>query len=66
MDVKETILQDTMIELTDYIKFFLDSRFPQGLEGNMKIILTEIISDVFHDGARFAETAAKDEARVII
>lgn len=57
---------DTIVEFTDYLKFFLDSRFPDGVEGNMKKILIEIISDAFHDGARYAEQSMREEARVIV
>jgi hypothetical protein len=47
---------ETVVEMSRYVKTFLDRRFPEGLNDQMLLILTDIVLDVFRDGAAWAET----------
>jgi hypothetical protein len=61
-------------ELSDYLNNFVNKRFPNGLEGDIRQIISECILDAFHDGARWADVqrerddnpALNDVRRIIL
>ena len=53
-------------ELSDYVNNFIDNRFPNGLSGDIRQILSECIMDAFCDGARWQEKQAQEESRIIL
>ena len=55
----------TIKELSEYAKDFIDKRFPEGLNGGIREIVTEIVIDAFHDGARWQEQQVKEESVII-
>jgi hypothetical protein len=56
----------TITDVADYARVFIDRRFPEGLPDTMRGILTEVVLDAFHDGARYSESTIKDESRIIV
>ena len=56
---------ETITELSEYAKDFVDKRFPSGLNGDIRVIVTEIIIDAFYDGARWQEQQTSKESVII-
>jgi hypothetical protein len=52
----------TITDISEYAKWFITERFPEGLGNEMQMIITEIVVDAFHDGARWSEQTRMDEA----
>ncbi len=57
--------QKTIDETTAYLADFITKRFPHGLPDDMLEMVTEIVLDAFHDGARWSEQTRADESRII-
>lgn len=55
------IAEKTIHETSAYIEDFIKKRFPSGLDGVMKRIISECILDSFYDGARWAEATRSSE-----
>lgn len=51
-----TIPEDKLAnELTEYVSAFIAQRFPDGLSGDIEMVMKEIIFDAFNEGAHWAE-----------
>jgi len=64
-DACEKTADKVITEMSDYVNNFLDKRFPEGINGDMRQILGEIVMDAFHDGARWQEKQVQEESRII-
>jgi hypothetical protein len=54
-------------DMTEYLNTFIDRRFVQGVTPELRLILAEVISDAFHDGAIWCENQlTKSEGSPII
>ena len=58
--------QETLDTMTEYVNSFIDNRFPNGLNGDIRVIVHDIILNAFHDGARWCEQQIKNESRIIV
>ena len=55
---------ETVAEMSRYVKMFIEARFPEGLEGQMLEIISDIVVDAFRDGSYWSEVQAeKDRLR---
>jgi hypothetical protein len=57
-----TLEQQTIDHASEYIKDFITKRFPSGLDGDIRQIISECILDSFYDGARWSEQTRQEEA----
>ena len=49
-------------EASEYINDFIKKRFPSGLDGDIRQIISECVLDGFYDGARYSEQTRQEEA----
>jgi hypothetical protein len=56
----------TVKGMSEYVSNFLARRFPEGLPDQLRAILAEMVTDCFHDGARWSESTREDESRIIV
>ena len=56
----------TITEISEYVKDFIDKRFPDGMPENLREILSDCVLDAFHDGSRWCEQQIKEESRIIV
>ena len=66
MDEINAQVDKTVRTMADYVYDFIAVRFPEGLPPQMLGIITDIVIDAFHDGARWAEAQEKEESRIIL
>jgi len=62
----DRVATKTIEEMSEYVNNFLDKRFSSGLNGDIRVILTECVIDAFHDGARWQEQQVEEESVIII
>ena len=58
----ENIYNKVVEEASEYLDDFIKKRFPSGLDGDIRQIITECVLDAFYDGARWSEQTRQDEA----
>jgi len=58
--------EKNVAELAEYVNDFITKRFPNGLEGDIRQIISECVLDAFHDGARWAEAQPPGDKSLII
>lgn len=65
-DTCAAMAEKNVTELADYVNDFINKRFPSGLEGDIRRIISECVLDAFHDGARWAEAQPPGEPSLIL
>ena len=60
-----TVTPKEITEISEYIKDFIDKRYPDGVSNEVRQVLSEMVMDAFFDGARWAEIQAQQESRII-
>ena len=58
----ENIANKVVAECSEYLDDFIKKRFPNGLDGDIRQIISECVLDAFYDGARWSEQTRQDEA----
>lgn len=58
----ENTAQKVIDDGAEYINDFIKKRFPSGLDGDIRQIISECVLDAFFDGARWSEQTRHEEA----